>query len=177
MGQVRDQPQRVLKRAASDVVYEHPDGRAQAARLSALRKVYTRKDDPNLPSRKLFEKAGQGCSADLAIGSDRSGSSSDACTRLCALNSRCVAVSTILRNTKITMLAIYNLMFVEVGPGKCTDSSGRSIKAALSSKAKAQRAAASTTTTTAAPEWQYLANPFGTDLMALLKGPKTSSRA
>ena len=39
MGQVRDQPQRVLKRAASDVVYEHPDGRAQAARLSALRKV------------------------------------------------------------------------------------------------------------------------------------------
>ncbi|CAE7424062.1 ADS3, partial [Symbiodinium natans] len=145
---------------------------------------------------------GQSCSVDLAIGSDRSGTSSDACTRLCALNSRCVAVSTILQNTKITKCRLFSscedlqeeddantyakvtttttttaprFKWLEVGPGKCTDSSGRSIKAALPSKAVAQRAAASTTTTTAAPEWQYLANSYGTDLLALLKGPKTSS--
>jgi len=137
---------------------------------------------------------GQTCGAEFSLGHDRGGKTSEKCTRLCAKDSDCTAVSTIRRGNHIEKCRLFSgcedleaesdantyvrvpttttttrFKWIEIGPGKCADSTGLSVRGVASSLTT------QTSTTTVPLEWEYLVKPTSLDLIAILKGPKTKS--
>ncbi|CAJ1454875.1 unnamed protein product [Effrenium voratum] len=137
---------------------------------------------------------GQTCGAEFSLGHDRGGKTSEKCTRLCAKDSDCTAVSTIRRGNHIEKCRLFSgcedleaesdantyvrvpttttttrFKWIEIGPGNCAESTGLSVRGVASSLTT------QTSTTTVPLEWEYLVKPTSLDLIAILKGPKTKS--